>query len=104
MDTLSLILNDIRLHGAVFRESRMSSPWSVRLHTPGLTSFHIVTRGEAWLLRDGAEPLKLQAGDIVTLPGGIEHRVQDDPGTRVTPHDLMPDLSGVQAEDRKSVV
>jgi AraC-like DNA-binding protein len=98
MDTLSLILNDIRLHGAVFRESQMAAPWSVRLHTPGLTSFHIVTRGEAWLLRDNAEPLKLQAGDIVTLPGGIEHRVQDDPATRVTPHDLMPDLSGVQAE------
>ena len=98
MDTLSLILNDIRLHGAVFRESQMSSPWSVRLHTPGLTSFHIVTRGEAWLLRATAEPLRLQAGDIVTLPSGIEHRVQDDPATRITPHDLMPDLSGLHAE------
>ncbi len=98
IDTLSLILNDIRLHGAVFRESQMSAPWAMRLHTPGLTSFHIVTRGEAWLLRGNAEPLKLQAGDIVTLPSGVEHRVQDDPATRITPHDLMPELSGLQAE------
>lgn len=98
IDTLSLILNDIRLHGAVFRESQMSSPWSVRLHTPGLTSFHIVTRGEAWLVRADAEPLKLQTGDIVTLPSGVEHRVQDDPSTRISPQDLMQELHGLQAE------
>ena len=98
MDTLSLILTDIRLHGAIFRETQLSSPWALRLHTPGLTSFHIVTRGEAWLLRESAEPLKLQAGDIVMLPGGIDHRVQDDPATRVTPQDLMPELSELRPE------
>lgn len=98
MDTLSLILNDIRLHGAVFREARLSAPWALRLHTPGLTSFHIVTRGGACLLREGSEPLRLQAGDIVLLPGGIEHSVQDDPATRVTPLDLMPELDRLQRE------
>lgn len=98
MDTLSLILNDIRLHGAIFRESQLSSPWALRLHTPGLTSFHIVTRGEGWLLREGAEVLRLQTGDIVMLPGGIEHRVQDDPATRDTPHDLMPELGELNRE------
>lgn len=92
MDTLSLILNDIRLDGAVFREAHLSTPWALRLHTPGLTSFHIVTRGEAWLLREGAEPLKLQTGDIVMLPAGIEHRVQDDPATQLTPRDLRLEL------------
>ena len=102
MDTLSLILNDIRLHGAVFRESELASPWAVRLHTPGLTSFHIVTRGEAWLLRANTEPLKLQTGDIIMLPGGIEHRVQDDPATRVSPQDLMPALDGLQAAPIKT--
>lgn len=96
MDTLSLILDDIRLHGAVFRETELSAPWAVRLHTPGLTSFHIVTRGEAWLLRNGCEPLRLQTGDIAMLPGGIEHRVQDDPATRVAAQDLMPSLDSPQ--------
>lgn len=95
MDTLSLILNDIRLHGAVLREMRLSSPWAVRLHTPGLISFHIVARGEAWLLRTGTDPLKLHSGDIIMLPDGIEHRVQDDPATHVTPQDLMPALAGL---------
>ena len=98
MDTLSLILDDIRLHGAILRESQLSSPWAVRLHTPGLTSFHIVARGSAWLLRENVAPLALAAGDIIMLPGGIEHRVQDDPATRVTPHDLMPELDCLQPE------
>lgn len=98
MDTLSLILTDIRLHGAVFRETQLSAPWALRLHTPGLTSFHIVTRGDAWLLREGADPLRLQTGDIVMLPGGIEHQVQDDPATRVSPADLMPELGELRRE------
>ena len=98
MDTLSLILDDIRLHGAVFRETQLTAPWAVRMHTPGLTSFHIVTRGSAWLMREGAAPLKLSSGDIIMLPGGIEHRVQDDPTTRVTPHDLTLALDGLHVQ------
>lgn len=96
MDTLSLILDDIRLHGAVFRESQLSAPWSLRLHTPGLTAFHIVARGGGWLLRAGAEPLRLQAGDIVLLPDGPEHRVQDEPASTVSPYDLGPELEQLQ--------
>lgn len=97
-DTLSLILDDIRLHGAVFREARMSAPWAVRLHTPGLTSFHIVTAGAPWLLRHGAEALQLTAGDIAMLPGGIEHRVQHAPHTREPPRDLVPELESPPAQ------
>lgn len=103
MDTLSLILNDIRLDGAVFRETQLSQPWALTLHTPGLTSFHIVTRGEAWLLREGTDPLKLQTGDIVILPAGIEHRVQDDPATRITPQDLQPELAAAMTETSHAV-
>ena len=98
MDTLSLILDDIRLHGAVFREAQLSAPWALRLHTPGLTSFHIVTRGTAWLFRKGAEALKLETGEIVLLPGGVEHRVQDDPATRQAPLELTPEIERVQPE------
>jgi AraC-like DNA-binding protein len=98
MDTLSLILDDIRLHGAVFRESELSAPWSLRLHTPGLTAFHIVARGGAWLLRAGAEPLRLQPGDIVLLPDGIEHRVQDDPASAASVFDLGPELQHLDVQ------
>lgn len=79
MDTLSLILDDIRLKGGEFREVELYAPWRFHLHTPGLASFHIVTQGMAWLLREGAEPLRLDVGDLVLLPNGVKHQVQDDP-------------------------
>jgi AraC family transcriptional regulator, alkane utilization regulator len=97
-DTLSLVLDDIRLHGAVFREARLSAPWALRLHTPGLTSFHIVAGGRAWLLRREADALELLTGDIVILPGGIDHRVQDEPGHRLEARDLGADLGGASGE------
>lgn len=92
MDTLSLILDDIRLKGAVFRECELAAPWALQLHTPGLASFHIVTRGQAWLLREGEAPLPLQMGDLVLLPRGIPHRVQDSAGSLAAPRDLLPEL------------
>lgn len=98
MDTLSLILDDIRLKGAVFRQYELAQPWAMRLETPGLSSFHIVTRGQAWLLRDGEPPLMLQFGDLVLLPRGIDHRVQDSPEPGAAPRDMLPDLDSPSDE------
>ncbi|MDM4771660.1 AraC family transcriptional regulator [Solimonas sp. SE-A11] len=92
MDTLSLILDDIRLKGAVFRQYALAPQWSMRLETPGLSSFHIVTGGQAWLRREAEAPLLLQSGDLVLLPRGIDHRVQDDPDSGTPPRDMLPDL------------
>ncbi|HVT37034.1 MAG TPA: AraC family transcriptional regulator [Nevskiaceae bacterium] len=98
MDTLSLILHDIRLDGAVFREAVLGAPWALAMHTPGVTSFHIVARGQAWLLRDVADPLQLQTGEIVLLPGGIRHRLVDDPQTQVEAIDVTPELGLLRRE------
>lgn len=100
-DTLSLIVDDIRLHGAVFRESELRAPWAVRLATPGLTSFHIVVLGPVWLLRQDAPALKLETGDIAILPGGVEHRVQEAADSRATAYDLMPELDRMHAHALK---
>jgi AraC-like DNA-binding protein len=100
-DTLSLILDDIRLRGAVFRESELRAPWAVRLATPGLTSFHIIAAGPVWLLRQGSPALQLATGDIAILPGGVEHRVQEPAESGATPLDLMPQLDRMHAQPLK---
>lgn len=92
MDTLSLILDDIRLKGAVFRQYELTAPWAMRLETPGLSSFHIVIGGQAWLLREGVAPLPLQTGDLVLLPRGLDHRVQDSADSAAVARDMLPDL------------
>jgi AraC-like DNA-binding protein len=98
MDTLSHIVDDIRLTGAVFLRSELAAPWALKLHTPGLASFHIVVQGSAWLVRAGADPLKLDAGDLVILPGGADHRLQDTLDDGIDAHDLLPELDALRAE------
>ena len=70
MDSLSLILDDMHFDGVVFASTYNTSPWRWRLATPGLASFHIVTSGQAWLIREGEEPALIQPGDLIVLPAG----------------------------------
>jgi AraC-like DNA-binding protein len=90
MDTLSLILDDMHFDGVVFAATCNSDPWAWSLATPGLASFHMITSGQAWLVRDGAEPVLIPTGDLIVLPAGAPHRIQDKPQTLAVPQDLLP--------------
>ena len=90
MDTLSLILDDMHFDGVVFASSVNAPPWSWHLALDGLACAHVITRGQAWLIRDGAEPLLLETGDLIVLPGGLPHCIQDRPQTSATSRDLLP--------------
>lgn len=92
-DPLSLILDDMRFNGVVFAYTVMTAPWALQLHTPGLASFHTVSSGQAWLIREGEDPVLMQAGDLLVLPAGTAHKVQDKPLTIAAPVDLLPHLS-----------
>jgi AraC family transcriptional regulator, alkane utilization regulator len=102
MDPLSLIIDDMRFDGVVFVGTVLHAPWCLRLHTPGLAAFHVVTQGQAWLHRDGLEPVHVQTGDLVVLPAGQAHHIADSAslvppgspnGTRPTAEDLGPHLA-----------
>ncbi|MEK8086096.1 AraC family transcriptional regulator [Aquabacterium sp. A3] len=90
MDTLSLILDDMHFDGVVFASSINAPPWSWHLALDGLACAHVITRGQAWLVRDDAEPLLLETGDLIVLPGGLPHAIQDRPNTTARPRDLLP--------------
>ena len=93
MDTLSLILDDMHFDGVVFASTHNTSPWRWSLCTPGLASFHIVTSGQAWLTRNNEEPVLLQTGDLLVLPAGTDHRIQDKPQTLAVAQDLLPHMA-----------
>ena len=93
MDPLSLIIDDMRFDGVVFLATELSAPWAIHLRTPGLAAYHIMTEGQGWLLREGHEPLLLQTGDLIVLPAGQTHTVQDRPHPVVSDvFDLLPHL------------
>ncbi len=92
MDPLSLIIDDMRFDGVVFVATDLSAPWSLRLHTPRLAAFHMVTHGQAWLVRDGYEPVAVETGDLVVLPAGNPHHMQDRVASSAEPHELGPHL------------
>jgi AraC-like DNA-binding protein len=98
MDSLSLILDDMHFDGVVFASTHNTSPWSWRLATPGLACFHIVTSGQAWLIREGESPILIQAGDLIVLPAGTLHCMQDKPQTLAIAHDLLEHVSGSELE------
>jgi AraC-like DNA-binding protein len=98
MDSLSLILDDMHFDGVVFASTYNTSPWSWHLATPGLASFHIVTWGQAWLVREGEEPVLIQTGDLLVLPAGTQHRIQDKPQTMAVAQDLLPRMAASELE------
>ena len=106
MDSLSLILDDMHFDGVVFASSVNAPPWSWGLSIPGVACAHVITQGEAWLVRDDADPLLLQTGDLIVLPGGLPHRIQDRPHTAAITQDLLPhmaqDVVGARVEGTDS--
>ncbi|MEY4765303.1 MAG: hypothetical protein RI907_1976 [Pseudomonadota bacterium] len=93
MDSLSLILDDMHFEGVRFVFSVNTSPWAWRLATPGVACAHQLVQGEAWLVREDEEPLHLQAGDLVMLPAGTAHRIQDHPQSLAKAQDMLPLMS-----------
>jgi AraC-like DNA-binding protein len=103
MDVLSQVLRAVRLSGALLFRGEFSSPWSIavpdsRLAAPflvpgakGLVFFHIVVEGRCWAEVAGEERLPLGAGDVLTLPYGDAHVMENPRGDKRHPlSSLLP--------------
>jgi AraC-like DNA-binding protein len=88
-DALSEVLRGVRLTGAIFLRADMTEPWGFQapaagtasaLLAPGtecLVPFHLVTEGGATIRVEGCEPLRLEPGEIVVLPRGDAHVLEN---------------------------
>ena len=89
MDVLSEVLRVIRLQGALFYNGEFSSPWSVyAASSRGLARFfgtdtehvivyHLLTEGRAAVRLENGSRLALTAGDIVMIPHGDRHIMEN---------------------------
>ena len=94
MDVLSEVLKVVRFQGALFYNGEFSSPWSV--YTAGSQAlaryfgteservivYHLLIDGRASVRLDSGDRLTLAAGDIVMIPHGDRHVVENGPATR----------------------
>jgi len=111
MDVLSEILKVVKLQGALFYNGEFSAPWSIRAAscealanhftsgTEHVIVYHLLTEGRARVQLDSGEQLILSAGDLVMIPHGDSHIMQN--GTTAAPVNDSTQLGEVLAQGMK---
>jgi AraC-like DNA-binding protein len=96
MDVLSEVLRSVKLQGAVYFHGEFRAPWSVRspeasaiapylaVGAKHVVIYHLLLEGKASFRLDEGERLTISAGDIVVVPHGDAHFVENGPRTRTT--------------------
>jgi AraC-like DNA-binding protein len=93
-DTLSDVLQAVRLRGAVFYYVSLCGKWSAEAVAanemaaavmPGadhVIEYHMIAKGDGWVAVEGLPPVRLAAGDIVMFPHGDAHVLSNAPELR----------------------
>lgn len=94
MDVLSEVLKVVKLQGALFYNAEFSSPWSVYaasshelaryygIDAEHVIVYHLLTEGRGSVRLENGSRLNLEAGDIVMIPHGDRHIVENGPASR----------------------
>jgi AraC-like DNA-binding protein len=83
MDALTSLLEGPRAQGAFLLRSVMDPPWSLRIQDQAPLTLVAMVRGQAWVLPDDGEPVRLDPGDVAIMRGPDPYTVADDPTTAV---------------------
>jgi len=109
MDVLSEVLKVVKLQGALFYNGEFSSPWSIRAASsrglahhlvPGaehVIVYHLLTEGRASIRMENGETLELRDGDLVMIPHGDPHIMENGPVT-TTVDELTRSSAKIQVE------
>jgi AraC-like DNA-binding protein len=81
MDAIAGLLDGPRARGAFLLRSLLDPPWSMRIADEAPLCLITITRGEAWLLPEDDEALRLRPGDVAVIRGPDPYTLADDPGT-----------------------
>ncbi|KUN21968.1 AraC family transcriptional regulator [Streptomyces antibioticus] len=81
MDALAGLLEGPRARGAFMIRACFEPPWSVRVEDRAPLTVMLMVRGDAWVMPDAGEPVRLRAGDLAIARGPDPYTCADDPGT-----------------------
>jgi len=109
-DTLSDVLNAVRLKGAVFFDVEARAPWvaealparkiasAILPDSEHVMEYHVITSGSCWasVIDHDIPPIRLEAGDVVAFPQGDAHIMSSEPGMRGDPDPSVLPEEGTQ--------
>ena len=72
MEVLSDILRSMRAQGSVYFCDQLKAPWSMDFKDTTSASFHLVRRGECWVMA-GDQTECLGPGDLIFIEPGLDH-------------------------------
>lgn len=81
MDVLAGLLDGPRARAAFLLRSSMMPPWSLHIQDEAPLTVVAIVRGEAWLVPEDGEPVRLRRGDVAIMRGPDPYSVADTPST-----------------------
>jgi AraC-like DNA-binding protein len=84
MEVLSDILRSMRVQGSVYFCDHLQAPWSMDFEDTTSASFHLVRRGECWVM-SGDRTECLGPGDLVFIEPGRDHVLASQPPGKEPP-------------------
>ncbi|MFC7896491.1 AraC family transcriptional regulator [Streptomyces sp. NPDC057381] len=81
MDALAGLLEGPRARGAFMIRACFDPPWAVRVEDGAPLTVMLAVRGDAWVVPDTGERLRLRAGDLAIARGPDPYTCADDPAT-----------------------
>ncbi|MET9830233.1 AraC family transcriptional regulator [Streptomyces sp. NPDC006385] len=81
MDALAGLLEGPRARGAFMIRACFDPPWSVRIEDRAPLTVMVMVRGDAWVIPDEGERIRLRPGDLAIARGPAPYTCADDPGT-----------------------
>ncbi|MCZ6869460.1 MAG: AraC family transcriptional regulator [Gammaproteobacteria bacterium] len=98
MDTLGGLLDGPRARGAFALRTVMNSPWSLRILAESPLTLIAGVTGEAWVVPDDGDPVRIGPGDIAVTRAPDHYNVADSPTTPpivvIHPNQRCCDLDG----------
>jgi AraC-like DNA-binding protein len=81
MDALAGLLEGPRARGAFMIRACFDPPWAVRVEDRAPLTVMLMVRGEAVVMPDAGERVRLRPGDLAIARGPAPYTCADDPGT-----------------------
>ncbi|MEU0026069.1 AraC family transcriptional regulator [Streptomyces sp. NPDC006335] len=81
MDALAGLLEGPRARGAFMIRACFDPPWAVRVEDRAPLTVMLMVRGEAVVMPDAGERIRLRPGDLAIARGPDPYTCADDPGT-----------------------